>query len=178
MLDDPRYITKLDLRFITEKDKETFKEAIKIIDSIELLSEHIFDAQESWDTDLTTIRDIKFRLAGWERSNGAYKVAYIKDNLAVKSIPLNQFRAEKVLWLKTRYNPEWREYRKNLARIFGSYKGFIFQRKVGNINSNYYNDNEHDLKCKTVADKLGISDWWQNHGHDKDSNPVYFDSRK
>ena len=166
--------SSLDLRYTSEEEKKVIAEAIKIIDSIDELYDNELDGEsERRDSLFKSIRNAKFLMSEWNRHAGAYKVAHIKDNIVVKNIPIGQFKEEVRLWKETRNRPELKKYRKNLARIFGTYKGFMFQRLApGEINNCVWGG-----KCEKIAKVLFITDWYQNHGHDLSGDPVYFDSR-
>ncbi|MHA2280137.1 MAG: hypothetical protein ACXAC5_04575 [Promethearchaeota archaeon] len=164
----------LDLRYTTEEEKATIAEAIEIIDSIEeLYGRKLNGEKERYDKEFQAIRDIKFRQKEWTRANGAFKVAHIKAGIVIKNLPKDQFEKEVKLWRDTRYNPRLKKFRKNFARIFGAYKGFMFQRKVDRITR----DCPYDKKCAVIAGIMNIEDWYVNHGHDQKGNPIWFDSR-
>lgn len=141
----------LNTRFTTTRELRAIKQAIRIIDS----------GGRGW------------RSKGWRGPySGTFKKAYIKDGIVVKKGPEWQLKHELRLWLRTGRKPRLRKFRRNLARCFGLYNGWIIQRYVKPNNSWC-----QDKKCGRIARALKIEDWYHNHYHDNRGNPIWFDTR-
>ena len=157
----------LNLSYADWRIKENAKEAIKIIDNT--VKDGI-NTNNYWEKENIALMVARF--CGWEFAESG-KRAFIKDDLVVKIGCASDLIYEKKLWLASRYIPYYKKYRKNLSRIYGIYNGFLFQKKVNHIKECDLNSKED---CNIIAGKIGIEDWSQNHGHDSNGNPVWFDS--
>lgn len=163
---------KLDLRYTTKSERKYIAEAIKIIDKI-------YDSHNKIESRTCYLWGGKFLDKGWSLKGGAFKKAFMKGQVVAKIGPSIQLKREMLLWKKTRLEPDFRKYRKNLARIFGVYRGFMIQRKVPKSNAVEANcpyPAAGKFTCEKVAKALKIEDWWHNHGHDKYGNPIFFDT--
>ena len=169
-------VARLNLCYTTKAERIRILEAIKIIDRIYKL-DYVncvsVRSSQRWEE--------KFIKQGWAPGYGVFKKAFMKGKIVIKIGPTVQLNREMDLWRKTRNKPEFRQFRKNLARIFGVYRGFLIQRKIKKVNGpggEYckFHVGRAKTKCKAVAIKLKINDWWYNHGHDSNNNPIYFDS--
>jgi hypothetical protein len=142
----------MNLRQIKLADRKVVREAMRIIDA--------------------GGRASTFRKNGFiGPRKGVYKSAYIKCGIVVKSGPSAQLDGEVKLWRKT-YKVRYRRFRKHLARVFGIYKGWLFQRFI---------DGEQHCedfdKCERIADIMGINDSGNhNHRHDSSGRPIWFDT--
>lgn len=139
---------------LSVSDRKLIKEAMRIIDS----GGH----------------DASFRKNGWRGPfKGVYKKAFIKGNIVVKNGPSVQLEEELKLWNKTYRYKSYRRFRKHLARVFGIYKGRMFQRFISD-NGEYCSD---ENKCERIAYSIGICDWGcHNHRHAADGRPIWFDT--
>lgn len=141
----------IDVRYTTQEERDAINEAKRLIDI--------------GDDDY-----VMFRSNGWDGPyRGVYKRAYIKNGIVVKYGPEHQLAEEVRLWKSTRYG-KFRKYRRNFARVYGIYKGWMIQRQVPN------NYRSCSRKCGEVAHAVGLADWTHNHYHDIKGNPVWFDS--
>ena len=158
----------LNLRCTVRRERRAIQQAIRIAERV--------------DTFFWYEKEMKKH--GWKRHTAAYKVAYIKDGIVVKNGPRKQLMGEIRLWKESR----GKFFRKNITRSFGilefseynDYNGYydhyrenglLFQREVKRPHGSGCSD-----KCRVIADRLGIPDWWHNHGHDKNGEPVWFDT--
>lgn len=150
-------------RYTNSSQHRAIREAMRVIDAGGSVHKHL--KEKGW--------------AGPKR--GVYKWAYIKNGIVVKSGPPHQLRHEVNLWKKTRYG-KFRRYRRNVARVFGIYKGWLFQRKVlrpakTNGDQLWPKNQCKESSCSRIAYALGIDDWYDhNHYHDKKGRPIWFDT--
>ena len=155
-------IGRLDLRYITAKEQKHIEQATRFLNI------------SANDRDLKS----KFMSHKWKRYNGVYKVAYIKGNIVTKLGPSRQLIGEIELW-------EWsrgKSYRKNLVRSFGmmEFKNGLYWRKYVILQRKAPRNKDgvtcYKTKCRDISAIMGIEDGRHNHGHDKDGNPVWFDT--
>jgi len=147
--------TRINTRYTTSSQYRAIRQAMRLIDE---------------GGAIRTFKD-----NGWfGPSRGAFKTAFAKHNIVVKRGPENQLKHELKLWRKTR-SGKHRKYRKNLARVFGIYKGWIIQKKVpkGRRERAYLC---RDYGCYKIAKKLSINDWWCHNHYHTDKYPIWFDT--
>ena len=149
-------------QYASKRERSAIEQAIEIIDSNKVRYGY---------------NSSPWRRNGWAGPYvGAFKRAYIKSGVVVKHGPKIQTRRELRLWLSTYLNPAKRKYRKNLARCFGIYKGWLFQRYIKSHPREYAMDCRK-IGCNKIARALRIYDWQShNHRHDKNKNPIWFDT--
>jgi hypothetical protein len=143
----------MNLKRLARADRRLIREAISIIDK--------GGSQGS------------FRRNGWSGPHkGVYKRAFIKGGIVVKYGPDTQLEEELRLWNKTSRLKSYRWFRKHLARVFGIYNGWIFQRFIdGERYCEDYN------KCERIANRMRIGDFGNhNHRHDDRGRPIWFDT--